>query len=125
MDDRILCLQCGKPIIGRSDKKFCDTLCRNSYNNKRRNEKESMIIQVNSVLRKNRRILSILNPEGKTTVRRSLLIKLGFNFRFSTHTFTTKNNFLYKFCYEYGYLEINDSENERVLIINKQPYMDK
>lgn len=28
------CLQCGAPINGRPDKKFCDSLCRNAYHNR-------------------------------------------------------------------------------------------
>lgn len=117
------CLQCDKPIVGRSDKKFCDTLCRNSYNNKLRNTKDEMIIQVNKILRKNRRILEQLNPVGKTTVRKEVLIKLGFNFIYFTHTFSTKKRYTYKFCYDYGYMEIIERDIDRVLIINQQPYM--
>ncbi len=125
MSNQTLCLQCEKPIVGRTDKKFCDTLCRNSYNNKRRNAKEAMIIEVNRILRKNRRILEQLNPEGKTTVRKTLLIKMEFDFNYYTHTFKTKNKYIYKFCYEFGYMHINDGEVERVLIVNQQPYMRK
>ncbi len=28
------CLTCRKPIKGRSDKKFCDSACRNTFNNR-------------------------------------------------------------------------------------------
>lgn len=28
------CLQCGAPIHGRPDKKFCDAVCRNAYHNR-------------------------------------------------------------------------------------------
>lgn len=122
MNDR-KCLQCGQKIVGRSDKKFCDTLCRNSYNNQIRNESEALIISINKKLRKNRRILQQLNPEGKTTVRRSLLDKLGFDFNFHTHTFKTSNGFIYKFCYEYGYMELTERNIEKILIVNEQPYM--
>lgn len=34
------CCRCGKKVIGRTDKKFCDALCKNTYHNdhrKRRN----------------------------------------------------------------------------------------
>ncbi len=27
------CQQCGKPVKGRIDKRFCDDFCRNAYNN--------------------------------------------------------------------------------------------
>ena len=28
------CLSCSKPVKGRTDKKFCDDYCRNSYHNR-------------------------------------------------------------------------------------------
>jgi len=115
------CLFCGERIIGRTDKKFCDSECRNSYNNKIKRESEKLIIKTNSTLRKNRTILKQFNPEGKTTIRTEYLLKLGFDFRYHTHTYTTKNNNEYHFCYEYGYLNLDD---EKTLIVNWQPYMD-
>lgn len=115
------CLSCGEKIVGRTDKKFCDALCRNSFNNLIKRESEKLIIKTNSILRKNRTILKQFNPAGKTTIRTEYLEKLGFDFRYFTHTFTTKNNNEYHFCYDYGYFIIDD---EKTLIINWQPYMD-
>ncbi len=117
------CLQCGEIIIGRIDKKFCDAQCRNSYNNKTKRDTEKRIIEVNRILRRNRKILKQFNPEGKTTVRKEYLEKLNFNFSFHTHTFTTINDNTYKFCYEYGYLNLDDGV--KVLIVNEQSYMRK
>ncbi|MEA3317989.1 MAG: hypothetical protein U9R54_08530 [Bacteroidota bacterium] len=114
------CLNCGKKIIGRSDKKYCDMYCRNSYNNKIKNKDEQNIIKINSILRKNRKILKTFNREGKTTIRTEFLRKLDFNFYYHTHTFTTNNNIQYKFCYEYGYTQIN---NIKTLIVVYQKYM--
>ena len=114
------CLYCNEEFIGRSDKKFCSEQCRNTYNNKIKREHEALIIEINKTLRKNRKILKQFNPEGKTTIRKEYLIQSGFDFRYHTHTFITKNNNNYKFCYEYGYLEI---DHEKVLIVNWQPFM--
>jgi predicted nucleic acid-binding Zn ribbon protein len=33
--EKRFCLDCGKPVKGRADQKFCKDLCRNSYNNNR------------------------------------------------------------------------------------------
>jgi hypothetical protein len=30
---KTVCCQCGKKLIGRTDKKFCDADCKNSYHN--------------------------------------------------------------------------------------------
>lgn len=116
------CLNCGEPIQGRTDKKFCSYQCRNIYNNKIKREHEKTILEINKILRKNRTILKLFNPEGKTTIRKEYLEKLGFDFRYHTHTFKTKNNNVYKFCYEFGYLTLED---EKILLVNWQPYMKK
>lgn len=114
------CLLCNEKFIGRSDKKFCSDQCRHAYNNQNKKDHEQFITTVNKILRKNRMILHRLGPVGKSTVRKEYLDKMGFDFQFITHTFTTKNNNTYKFCYEYGYLEI---EGDKILIILWQDYM--
>ncbi len=115
------CNNCGETIIGRSDKMFCSDQCRYLFNNKIRRESEKQINDINRKLRKNRKILKQFNPEGKTTIRKEYLVKFDFDFKYHTHTFTTKHGNTYKFCYEYGYLELDDGM--KVLIVNQQRYM--
>lgn len=114
------CKNCNQEFVGRIDKKFCCDQCRNTYNNRIKRQHEKHIQDINRILRKNRKILQQFNPEGKTTIRTEYLTKLGFDFRYFTHLFTTKNNNDYRFCYEYGYFNIDD---EKTLIVNWQPYM--
>lgn len=121
MEGPKLCLQCGEQIIGRLDKKFCGAQCRNTFNNKVKRSGEKTIIEINRILRRNRKILKQFNPEGKTTVRKEVLKGLKFDFAYHTHIFTSSNGNAYKFCYEYGYLEVEDGQ--KVLIVNEQPYM--
>jgi hypothetical protein len=116
------CLQCGKKIIGRSDKKFCNADCRNTYNNRLKSESEKFIIDTNRILRKNRTILKQLNPVGKSTVRREYLELAGFDFDHFTRIYRTKGGSAYYMCYEFGYMHV---DNEKVLIINQQDYMFK
>ena len=116
------CKSCGEPLVGRSDKKFCDDQCRNTFNSKIKRENEEFMLSINKHLRINRKILKQLNPEGKTTIRKEYLSQLGFNFRYFTHTYKSKGGNVYKFCYEYGYFEI---DADKVLIINWQPFMEK
>jgi hypothetical protein len=116
------CPECKAILIGRSDKKFCSDQCRYLHNNRLKTDKEKEVIRINSILRKNRTILKRLNPVGKTTVRKEVLVAEGFDFRYYTHTYITGNDNEYHFCYEYGY---NFLPNERVLIVNSQPYMNK
>jgi hypothetical protein len=113
---------CNEPIKGRTDKKFCDSYCRNSYNNKLLRISEKKIQDINKILRKNRTILKKFNPEGRTTVRKEFLKLEKFNFNYFTHNYTTKTGNIYHFCYEYGYMQL---PNDKVLIVNYQQYMNK
>ena len=68
-------------------------------------------------MRKNRRILEE-NLKGDTTkIAKQKLIDKGFNFSFYTNTITTKNNHTYIYCYEFGYLPL---EQEQILIVKKK-----
>ena len=116
------CKECGKPLIGRIDKKFCNDQCRFLYNNKKKRVHEAAILNINQQLRKNRTIIKSLNPVGKTTVRRSLLKNMGFSFDFFTHTYRTDKGINYYFTYEYGYTLIED---EKIVLVTYQEYMNK
>ena len=74
------CLECGEKIIGRSDKKFCNDACRNAYNNKQNKDSTNLMRNINNKLRKNYRILTEVNIDGKTKVAKSKLDSLGFDF---------------------------------------------
>jgi len=101
------CLECNEEILGRSDKKFCDDQCRNAYNNKLNSDKIKIIKTINNILLKNRRILVLLNPSGKTKVHKDKLLTKGYDFKYHTHTYTTKENAHYHFCYDYGILALD------------------
>jgi predicted nucleic acid-binding Zn ribbon protein len=103
------CPVCGETIIGRIDKKFCSDQCRNEYNNRQNQVANSFIRRINYALRKNRRILDELNPEGKIKVSKVKLVNRGFDFRYFTNTYTTKTGNTYYFCYEQGYLPLQNS----------------
>lgn len=102
------CVECGTKIFGRYDKKFCSDQCRNSSNNKLNSESNNYIRNINNILRKNRRILAKLTPNGKSKSTKSKLNELGFDFGHFTNTYTTKAGTIYYFCYEYGYLELDN-----------------
>lgn len=102
------CLDCGEPIVGRTDKKFCNDQCRNNYNNRLNSESSAFVRQINNILRKNRRILSELVPVDKSTVHKEKLSSLGFNFNYFTHLYTTQKGSTYRFVYEYGYLQLDN-----------------
>ncbi len=107
-------------LVGRSDKRFCSDQCRASYNNQNKNESELLIVKVNAVLRKNRTILKRLNPSGMSTVRKEFLNELGFNFKYYTNLYKTKEGNEYWFCYDIGYMYL---EGDKIRIIEYQHYM--
>lgn len=109
-----LCLYCGKPIkSGRADKKFCDSGCKDSYNNARKEGERGEIRTIDLVLKKNRRVLKKLydpaKPEKKFS--REMLVREGFEFGFLTHVAVTKTKMNeIVFCYDFGYREITQDE---------------
>lgn len=116
------CIYCNKVLVGRSDKKYCNDQCRALAHHKTRKTDDKAVYFINQILKTNRNILKRINPSGKTTIRKSYLLAHGFDFRFFTHIYKTKNN-TYFFCYEYGYMPL--VAEKKVVIINWQEYMRK
>jgi len=112
------CLACGKPLKGRIDKKFCDDYCRNSYNNqqKAKGSHSAYVRKINNTLLKNRKILETILPDNEETAKanRDKLQRLGFHFKYITHSFTNKTGKTYFYCYDYGYLPL---DNDWFLIV--------
>jgi hypothetical protein len=118
--DEKICFACGKPLRGRVDKKFCDDYCRNNYNNgkKAKGSHSSFVRNINNSLFKNRKILeSILHDEETAKASKEKLQRLGFNFKYLTHLYTTKTGKTYFYCYDYGYLPL---EHDWYLIVKKK-----
>ncbi len=113
------CLACDKPLKGRSDKKFCDDYCRNNYNNQLKSITNNQVRNINNALGKNRRILEDLLPEGEETAKttKEKLLQKGFLFKYVTHLYTTKSGKTYYYCYDYGYLPL---ENDWYLIVRRK-----
>lgn len=119
MEGRV-CLECGDKLKGRKDQKFCSDYCRNVYNNRLNEDASNYVRRINNILRKNRRILDKLNPEGKKTVDAITLAEEGFNFHYFTNTYETKKGTVYYFCYEQGYTRLEDNQ---FMLVHKQDYV--
>ena len=72
-------------------------------------------------LKHNRRILKSYNVSGQSQIKKSILLKEGFDFAYFTHTWTAKNGNIYHFCYEFGYRDLSD--NGKYMLIMWQDYM--
>jgi hypothetical protein len=117
-----LCLTCSKPIKGRTDKKYCDDYCRNSYNNLMHSNCNSYTRHINCLLQKNRRILASILPETSSHTKTSYqeLLERGFLFKYCTHQVLNKKGNAYHYCYDYGYWAISELTYMVVRIKNKQ-----
>lgn len=112
------CLECGEKIIGRSDKKFCNDGCRNTYNNKHNKDSSNLMRNINNKLRKNHRILSEQKfMEGKAKTTRNRLISEGFDFEYFTNLIVYKNGAEYRFLYDIGYKFLED---DWILLVRKE-----
>ncbi len=116
-----ICTFCSKPLRGRSDKKFCDDYCRNNYNNQLKSKSNNQVRNINNALLKNRRILLEIFPGGEEMVKvsKDKLIEKGFQFKYMTHQYTNKKGNVYFFCYETGYLPL---ENDWYLIVKRKDH---
>jgi hypothetical protein len=114
-----LCLNCNKPVKGRTDKKFCDDLCRNNYNNQLKSNTINLVRNINNALGKNRRILENLFIAGEEMAKttRNKLLQKGFQFKYITHTYTNKKGNIYFFCYDIGYLPL---EGDWYLLVKRK-----
>ena len=113
------CLTCNKPLKGRTDKKFCDDYCRNAYNNQLKAAKNNLVRNINNALGKNRRILESLfkTPDETTKTTKDKLLQKGFQFKYITHTYTNKKGNVYFFCYDLGYLPL---DNDWYLLVKRK-----
>jgi len=114
------CEECNEKFIGRSDARFCSDQCRSSFNNKQNASSGNYVRKINRILSKNRRILESLNPKGKSKTTKKKLLAEGFNFDYFTNVYNTKNGNKYFFCYDQGYLEL---ENEYYALVIKKEYI--
>ena len=114
-----LCLSCNKPVKGRTDKKFCDDYCRNNYNNQLKADSSNLVRNINNALGKNRRILDSLLVSGEEMAKttKDKLLQKGFHFKYITHIYTNKKGNTYFFCYDLGYLPL---ENDWYLIVRRK-----
>lgn len=103
------CLECIQSIVGRSDKKFCSDICRNNYNNKRNSVDSQYLRSVNTMLKRNRKILEELTPSESSKISKEKLLQKGFNFHYHTNILNDGKDCFF-FCYEYGYLPINQDQ---------------
>jgi hypothetical protein len=111
------CPECKTPLYGRVDKKFCSDQCRNTFHNRINRDTLAVVRNTNNILRRNRRILEELNVKEKQVVKRKTMGERGYDFRYHTESFTTRNGKQYFFCYDLGFFGLDD---DAVMIVKRQ-----
>lgn len=103
------CKECGLEFYGRLNQYFCSNKCRFDFNNSiARNNKE----QINSILKilmRNREILKAIFETGTTEILKVDLGSKKYNFTYLTHQLKSEDNKNYIFCFEYGFIILNDT----------------
>lgn len=118
------CLACNKELQGRRDKKYCDPYCKSAFYYKKVQEDNiSFYVRVDRQLKTNRRILKNYNKAGKATVRVETLLNLGFKPKFFTHFWKNRNDEVYRFVYEFGFLIKVQNGKKKYVLVTWQPYM--
>lgn len=106
--EKRVCKVCGEIVHGRSDKQYCSDYCRATHFHTVNADVTSYMRRVNYTIRKNRSILSLLNPKGRSRVHKKKLMEYGMNFDFYTNVYKTKAGKTYFFCYDQGYIPLED-----------------
>jgi predicted nucleic acid-binding Zn ribbon protein len=117
------CPVCGSPLTGRIDKKYCSDQCRHISNNKIKHATQRTAMEINKTLGKNRSILKKLCPTGKTSVRKELLVAMGYDVTVFSSLFLTNRKNVYYLCYDYGFTPLIERGIEKALIVTRQSYM--
>lgn len=102
-DDGIHCLECGEPLFGRSDKKFCDAACRNAWHSHMRTVAKQHRQYTLKELSGNYSILSNLLRLQKTSCPVGSLLQMGFRPELVTHKGEKKGRHMEYRCFDLAY----------------------
>lgn len=113
------CRMCKSPLIGRSDKIFCSTACKNEYHVKLRRATAEQVRETDKILHRNRSILLEVMGKNKTQkkIDRLILEKKKFRFAYMTGFYTNSRGKLYHYVYDFAWMEFSDQE---ILIVRNR-----
>lgn len=103
------CKECGLEFHGRLNQYFCSAKCRFDFNNSiARNNREGFN-DILKILLRNREILKAIFETGTTEIPKTDLQAKRYNFTYLTHQLKSEDSKNYIFCFEYGFLVLNDT----------------
>jgi len=113
------CKMCRKKeVIGRSDKVFCSVKCKSNYHEKLKKLTKIEATKIDTILHRNRSILLEITGKKrrKLKVKRYVLEKKKFRFKYHTHFYINVMGKMYTYVYDFAWMEFSDDE---ILIIRK------
>ena len=112
------CILCSKPIVGRTDKKYCSLSCKNTFNYDQRSHTKTATQAIDSILHKNREILDvIMGPKRKKMqISKTELTQMGFQSDYLTGFYTNSRGKLYRYVYDFAWMEFT---GEKVMVVKK------
>lgn len=72
------CLECGHELYGRPDRKFCSSVCKNHWHNRKNHSARAFRVKILNALEKNYSILEKLLRLNMHSMDNSDLVQLGF-----------------------------------------------
>lgn len=103
-EDRSACLECGKELYGRADKKFCNASCKNRYHNRTMEDRRKMIQRMMTDLSSNYAILEKLLNTGIRVINLCDAEALGFRASIITGYSRTKGHNEFR-CFDIRYCQ--------------------
>lgn len=97
------CLECGEPIYGRADKKFCDCNCRNRWHSRLRSDQNPRLKTTLSILTRNYGILESIYDMHTASCPAEVLERMGFRQEYVTHSPIKKGKHLEYRCFDFVY----------------------
>tara|TARA_X000000950_G_C13500975_1_gene491749 strand:+ start:170 stop:550 length:381 start_codon:yes stop_codon:yes gene_type:complete len=124
---KTFCLNCDEALKGRAGKLFCNNYCKSNYHYvKNKPNPQSIFSKIDKQLKLNRRLLQKFNQAGKSTIRKEKMLQAGFNPSIFTHYWKNKKGQVYLFCYDVGFLELEENgKTKYVLVDYQEQYMGK
>ena len=113
----MVCFQCGAPVKGRADKKFCNTTCKNEFNYKNQSVTKSDVQSIGAILHRKRIILMTLMGDSKKEIfDKMILTRAKFRFEYHTGHYLNKEGKTYWLLYDFAFMEFSD---QRILVVRK------
>jgi hypothetical protein len=103
--DNRFCINCGLPVFGRADKKYCDDHCRNDFHNSQSVTNSKLMRPSHKKLRRNYEILSGVVDAGVCEIAKDELLVYGFNIKAMTELDLREDGTMLYGIYDIQYFE--------------------